>query len=100
LASRPRTSHPRRFDEFDSDAELVADGLGDVDVVADEIVVGVVVAERGVDALGADPQHAGRLHLVLAGRAAARGENQYGASSIRARTGFLMIVHRRTLASR
>ena len=54
-------------------AELFADRLGDVDVVAGELAGGrVVVAERGVDALGADAQHAGRLHLVLAGRAAAR----------------------------
>ena len=49
-------------------AELVADGLGDVDVVADEFAGGrVVVAERRVHALGADPQHTGGLHLILAG---------------------------------
>ena len=30
---------PRRLDEFDSDAELLADGLGDVDVVAGELAV-------------------------------------------------------------
>ncbi len=28
---------PRRFDEFDSHAELFADRLGDVDVIADEL---------------------------------------------------------------
>ena len=59
LASRAREDRiPRRFDEFDLHAELVADRASDVDVVTDELAGGgIVVAERRVDAFGADPQH-------------------------------------------
>jgi hypothetical protein len=58
---------PWRLDEFDVDADLLGDRAGDVDVVSGQLAGGrVVVAERGVDALGADPQHAGGLHRVFA----------------------------------
>ena len=58
---------PRCLNEFDVDAELLADRAGDVDVVAGQLAGGgIVVAERRVDTLGADAQHASRFHRVVA----------------------------------
>ena len=50
---------PLRLLERDLEAELVGDGLGDLDVEADEVAGLVVEAEGAVGALGRDGQRAG-----------------------------------------
>ena len=60
---------PGRLDVLDLHAELLRDSGGDLDVVADERVgLRVVVAERGVGALGADLEDPGLLHPREVGR--------------------------------
>src|SRR6476620_5455887 len=54
---------PRRLTVLDLQADLLRDSGGDLDVVADERVgLRVVVAERGVRALGPDLENPGLLH--------------------------------------
>ena len=93
---------PRRFDEFDLHPQLVANGLGDVDVVADQLPALIVVAERRVYALRADPHHAGGLEsvrLVRVGRRAGRGGEHRRQQDHREQRSTKVMGHRRNLAS-
>ena len=65
-ASRPGEDRvPLRLLEDDLEAELVGDGLGDLDVEADEVAGLVVEGEGPVRALGRDRQRARRHEAVV-----------------------------------
>jgi hypothetical protein len=65
--------------EVDADAQFVADRVDDVDVVAGELTVPALIAERAVRALGADDEYTVVAHSVQEGlrRRTTPGQPEY-----------------------